>query len=501
MNARTYTLSECQELMGANAVNSSSHHEWTHSYCEIPGAATREECANTMREDSCSEIGFKDEWRCGFENTDYLSCYDTKQNPVPEGFEDDGQWESTWIRSDASGDEVNWCHWRRLGQKAATEGEASAQCPPNTTPFLFRSKLQRCMDSTVCAIPDATEQECSYSTNFGFSYSNAKRHWETDLETPMCLIYGYDLHGGENYGTVDNLIDFMDACDSYDSSSFFLSAVRFREGEYDTKEKCEVGVCDLNQWSHNRASMTAEACGAITKCSDWGCLGCSSDYGMIKEAHGTEAHDVDVPWSVCWTSNQTACSELDGFWEGGDVGACIVQENNHAASCDCEGCVFSECGKMEAEQCGLSGEWMDTVSRHYLFCGVDPWGECRTEQECEEAGSCSGGLDNWFCYEGECGFRPYVCVAPVQKTSVFNDWGNCDAYMEEHDEQDWYFWDEGVQHTQDGCILLREDSAALCGAIEGAVWTSTIMTKAICLEEEVSIHKRRERHGVGEELF
>ena len=497
-NAGTYTLLECQGLMGPNAVNSSSPHESSHSYCEIPGAATREECANTMREDSCSIIGFKDEWRCGFENSDHLHCGSL---PVPEGFEDEGQWEDTWIRDKASGDEVNWCHWRVWGQKAATEGEASSQCPPSTTPFLFRSKLQRCMDNTVCALPDATEQECSQSSNFGFGYNHdAIRRWERDLESPMCLIYGYDLHGGEeSYGTVDNIIDFMEACEAYNSSSIFLSAARFREGEYDTQEKCEVGVCDLNQWSHNRVSMTAEACGNITKCSDRHCLGCSTDYGMIKEAHGTEAHNIDVPWSACWTSNQTACSELDGFWEGDDVGACIVQENQHAEDCTCEDCVFSECNKMEAEQCGLDGEWMDTVSRHYLFCGVDPWSECRTEQECEEAGYCDGGLHNWFCYEGECGYRPYVCIAPVQTTSVFDDHGNCDTYMQVHDEQDWYFWDEGVQHTKDGCILLRADTPALCANWTGANWTSTTMTQAICLEEKVSTHTRtrtsRRRRG------
>ena len=54
--------------------------------------------------------------------------------------------------------------------------------------------------------------------------------------------------------------------------------------------------------------------------------------------------------------------------------------------------------------------------------------------------------------------------------------------MEINENQDWWYWDEGVQHTTDGCILLRENTEELCAAIEGGEWASTRPDEAKCVE-------------------
>ena len=69
--------------------------------------------------------------------------------------------------------------------------------------------------------------------------------------------------------------------------------------------------------------------------------------------------------------------------------ACINDDNIDAEDCSCTGCEWLSCREMEPDECGVQGEWTNTLSRHFLYCGVTPYGKCKTEEICEENGRVS----------------------------------------------------------------------------------------------------------------
>ena len=151
----------------------------------------------------------------------------------------------------------------------------------------------------------------------------------------------------------------------------------------------------------------------------------------------------EIPHSTCWIPNaedEDACTDLDGKWEAGDVNACILKDGGEADDCEYQ---WDVCEYLDdANQCGISGAWDNSVLQHYLFCGVNAYAECKTEEACLAAGECVNRFHNWgpsisdmsnVYYNGSKKYRANVCVAPRMENSDYGwmDYRDCEAYREE----------------------------------------------------------------------
>ena len=225
----------------------------------------------------------------------------------------------------------------------------------------------------------------------------------------------------------------------------------------------------------------------------------------------------EIPHSTCWipsAEDEDACTDLDGKWEAGDVNACILEDGGKADDCEYQ---WDVCEYLDdANQCGISGAWDNSVLQHYLFCGVNAYAECKTEEACLAAGECVDHF-NWgssisdmsnVYYNGSHKYRANVCVAPRMENSDYGwmDYRDCEAYREEdypwvtssysptvphdnspHESSDlpdttsthttsttttYTNMDDGIKELgEEGCALLKIESLEECDEIEGGVWT------------------------------
>jgi hypothetical protein len=81
-------------------------------------------------------------------------------------------------------------------------------------------------------------------------------------------------------------------------------------------------------------------------------------------------------------------------------------------SCEFE---YASCDDLEPQQCGggegdLWGVFENDIIKDKLYCSPSSWRECKTQETCESAGECHGGLRKHYCVNDEngvhtCGVR------------------------------------------------------------------------------------------------
>jgi hypothetical protein len=496
-----FTQEMCTTLLGVGGVlETESHWGSTETKCTLPSATTETECVNV--DNVCEEIGFKDQWGCMTEknvddcwsdmpkslrpehvgNADDLWCW--PENCDPNADDDcwcDGyaSWHEQWIEYKKH----NWkpiCTWEVIFD---TEEEARAGCPEvaGMEVMKLRSKEELCKTEQFCFSKDLDREACysidtssllsDFNTNGGSAYWNPHTWYDEDLE--VCKVQF------ETWGGMTNLAAAAKTCG--DMTGFtWKTGKYFEEGRFDTVEKCTAGVCDQDPggWM----GLTAEECVETASCSNWNCLGCEKDWSMW-----------DAPYSICWiptaadgsamTEELCTHSNYTGTWKdidlkdgSGQTQACIIEGSDGNGPESCKH-TYAECNGMRTEQCGggdgwngVAGAFDNVITEHFLGCQASAWSECKTKAECEAVGDCWGGMRRHYCYMDECSIWNNVCVAPKIK----DEWGweSCDSYGG---------WEDGVEWTETGCIILSIDNEADCISEKKGTWTSTEETEETCL--------------------
>lgn len=220
----------------------------------------------------------------------------------------------------------------------------------------------------------------------------------------------------------------------------------FNYGRFDTELKCNAGSklpClffsfkmflfspPLSHTACNFGShLDATECSETTECSDWNCLGCREDWVKADEKR---SHGNDVPWSVCYKLEasgfgETECLAIEDdevVWtsvtsESDDV--CIIHKHRDQSECVGDGYIWGNCESMDMSQCGENGSPFpaDGIAEHLLVCAASGNAKCRTQESCEDAGWCDGGLrpSYWYKASGDDSemedFKPSVCIVPAK---------------------------------------------------------------------------------------
>ena len=500
-----------------------AHWDRKPSMC-VNSASTAEDCYHTQVE--CDAAGFKDIYSCqapmpvdqdcSVFNTEYEREYDWGTNT-------EINWHHHHWYMAIPDDHDSWtsvCSSEIRGESAT---EIESMCSLGTEPAIKRTAAVACRETEMCYNSVMTQQDCEImgrnAQNFvgdiskieGVDYfSDEKRnsldgangaatdrdcltsgcaniHWDTDLD--VCKIW---VSRDDEHNTMSEWTAMWKDCNDFTFTGMVGTwkahvPREFRKGEFDNEELCNAGVCDLD-WN-----LDADECAATEKCTRNNCWGCERDWSN-PEAHtaphevcystsNSQAECLEGTWTDSDGNEQT--SDAPGRWEAVDDGtsgefACFFKDPNHfggPSNCDFE---YASCENMEATQCGggagdLWGDYKDNIIKDKLFCAPSSWRECKTEESCESAGECNGGLRKHYCYQNDkqehvCSVRRNVCVAP----KVANEWGHlqCEEYGN---------WDDGVEWTETACVLVKKESREECDAVEGAVWTSTDVDEEACM--------------------
>lgn len=191
-----------------------------------------------------------------------------------------------------------------------------------------------------------------------------------------------------------------------------------RETVATTQQQCQNGRCSTVD------GLTEEACNSTFSCSST-CKKCTS---RTKSSN-----------HICFEPiiTEQDCNSRTGavFSEG----VCQFPSLNTKETCEGADHVFSTCssldGDLEAcQQCQDGNPFCQVSKNDVLKCGVDVWGTCNTETECQQSGTCDDwdfqNWDNEFCkvasnmVSANCSG---VCVMPFH----LDFWGNptCSSFQ------------------------------------------------------------------------
>ncbi|GMI16478.1 hypothetical protein TrLO_g12844 [Triparma laevis f. longispina] len=511
-----WTQELCETLMGSDAVfktEACEINDWNTmcmQSCEIPTAVEAADCINSGG--ICDTIGYTDKYGCFVDKPKNGDCWSDIDAVEVErsychgsdecnGFEteelcdggdtngDDCHGFDTWTEHRHFHEhwmEVtrhNWKPFCKYDDNFDSLEAANAGCPVGSTPQLSETKEQRCQHDQMCFSKDMVKSDCqdwstmqtATSAHFsGDSWIHA--WWDDDMD--LCRISSDAM-----WGNLDGIATFATECAAFQVSSetWALKTARyFEEGRFHTEELCTAGVCDQDPggWM----GLTADECSTMESCSDWNCAGCERDWNNYN------AHSA--PDTICWAkaANQTHCEDkYSGTWtntnnDDNDM-YCLIEEHSSPDSCSH---TYSECRKMEPEQCGGSdaGVFDNVVTKDVLFCKTTKWAECKNQEDCESKGFCQnewGGNaipdgfyneETWTWEE-----RSHICIAPeINLDSEGNeqDWFSCDAYG------DW----SSVEWSELGCVVKTVADESACTALTpvAGTWMATQLDESSCAE-------------------
>eukprot|EP00127_Corallochytrium_limacisporum_P005839 Clim_evm4s213 gene=Clim_evmTU4s213 len=395
-------------------------YEWGWSDCMASGVSDSQGCI----EDTCfSESGPNPDVEYGCVNPSITSDSDCWDLNDPEN----GIW--PWF---------DW-RWRRDGtftQRCMIWSQDEDECDSIGGSIGF--EWTQLTDDT----PEARAELCQENLCFTTEINSAEDCYNLSNDPDNGMNgdwYWYDwrqnLNGGDGYCVTHAESPTRCSNAGNGSVSFtYYSGRWFERGMVDTQEKCEIGLCNHNEW------LTAEECAQYSFCT-WGCQGCTRDWWV-------EGED----W-VCTHTNETLCDEDNDTWDE-SLELCIASSVTSRGECD--GTV-AECTDYDEDECSSNG----LVSGGYLACRYD-WRQCLDEAECLEQGECSDwDLATWNNWENQ---NAGVCMMPKEMA----EWGEptCDQYMRFggfgggmdgfDDFDDGNFTDDG-NHTDFGDDMMGDD--------------------------------------------
>ena len=242
----------------------------------------------------------------------------------------------------------------------------------------------------------------------------------------------------------------------------------WKPGQFDTKEKCEVGACNMGY------HYTEEQCGQIERCSRWACDGCEKDWTSSNNGKFVADNVCVYKNTGSDVSDEVSCHNKFGAdmaeWNA-ELGICVANANKGEWQCDAlEDTAYYECREMQADTCAGAGyDDAPSIAKTLLNCRKTPSAECKTRESCESSGECRNGLRRRYWFDGEQHYMDNVCVAPTKDE---HGRSSCAEFMDQSQPNYW----EGVEQLQDNtCVLMKKTEVSGGGGGGGGGESRAVM--------------------------
>jgi hypothetical protein len=327
----------------------------------------------------------------------------------------------------------NWCNsvtqyptcaaWS-LSNQQDCEAEGGKLSPWNSCQFDV-DNIDQCYNSTFCAGNSSEYNQCSWDQCAKLNVTDPNDcSWETlgvwgqyDADKKICKIW-------------------VDRATCQSKNFTYYTGRWYQEGRYNTKEKCDAGMCDVPYLYGQEVSKSK--CESTQFCTK-PCPECQGGQACISKSVAT----------------QSDCSNMGGSWNNNE---CNLYSIKDADECSKANGTFYSCGDLSNKTTCSAG------SPHIGgSCYWSEWGNCKSKEACESRGEC----EDWeffsqceYQQEGSCEIG--VCFKPTPK-------GN-QTYCDHSNNENW---------SRNGCILAQVVTSDAC-ASNGGIWKKRAKSKAEC---------------------
>jgi hypothetical protein len=227
----------------------------------------------------------------------------------------------------------------------------------------------------MCVLNITTEEDCTPDDKCPSSNGNWDRWCDTfcylpDANQTQCQQAGVPSWFDTNVASGSGICRVWVANCSGDYS--LHTGYTWRAGQFDTEEKCDLGMCDINP------NLNSSQCSSQGACT----LPC---HRCRPRTHGANL-------CASTASNQTHCDSLKGQWKNDNV-TCVLPDVRTRVACENLGFTLYTCESMDDDRdaCLACENEEDgcPIDHTLLSCYSNPWDQCENETKCEQNGICN----------------------------------------------------------------------------------------------------------------